>query len=83
MSPLLGEIDASTLSAADSSRDVEDDRIVVGRGCHPDRVVAGADDVGRVPLLRQAALEQAAHLHLVLDDEHPHALILALEMRER
>ena len=36
------------------------------------RVVARPRDVGCVTLLGQAALEQAAHLHLVLDDEHPH-----------
>jgi hypothetical protein len=51
---------------------VEHDRVVLGRGGHPEGVLAALGDVGRHPLLTQPASHQAGHLHIVLDDQDPH-----------
>ena len=61
---------------------VEDDRVVLGRGRHPHRVVAGPRDVDGVALLDEASPQEGRHLELVLDDQDAHApLIVAPKMR--
>ena len=52
---------------------VEHDRVVLGRARHPQRVFAGAGDVGGVRLLDEPAPQQRRELGLVLDDQHAHA----------
>ena len=56
---------------------VEHDRVVVGRGDHAQRLLAVGRDVDDQPLEAQAAADRGGHPHVVLDDEHPHAPIIA------
>ena len=64
---------AARLEAVDARQhDVEDDRVVLRRLGHPERVLALDRDVGGEPLVAQPAADQARHLDLVLDDQHPH-----------
>ena len=58
---------------------IEHDHLVLGGGRHPRRVVAGACDVYGKPFLGETAPKEAGHLHVVLDDEHPHGLIVRPE----
>jgi len=51
---------------------VEDDRVVRVLGAEPQPLAPVRGHVDRVPLLLERALEQAGHLHPVLDDEHAH-----------
>ena len=51
---------------------VEDDRVVGRRAGHPERLLAGRGEIGRMALLAEAAHEQAAELRLVLDDQDAH-----------
>ena len=55
---------------------VEDDRVVLGRARHPERVLARARDVRGVRFLFEAAPKECRKLHLVLDDQHTHAGIV-------
>jgi len=61
---------------------VEDDRVVLVRAGHPQRVLARTCDVRREALPREPAPDQACHPRLILDDEHPHRPILP-GIRER
>jgi hypothetical protein len=64
---------AADLDAVESrEHHVEDDRVVVGRQRHPERLVARRGDVDRVALLGEAAPEETRHLQLVLDHEDAH-----------
>ena len=70
---------AAGLEAVDARQHhVEDDRVVLGGARHPQRVLAARRHVRDDPLLAQAAADQRRHLHLVLDDQHPHRPILRL-----
>jgi hypothetical protein len=42
----------------------------------PESIVAGRRDVGGEPLAGETAPDEARHAQVVLDDQHPHALIL-------
>jgi len=66
-----------------SKHHVEDDRVVLGRPRHPQRIVAGARDVGGEPFLDESSPEQPRHLHVILDHQDPHACIVAVDMRSR
>ena len=60
---------------------VEHDRVVLRGRPQRERIVARPRDVDSVPLLDEAAAQQARHLELVLDHEYSHARIVILEMR--
>jgi hypothetical protein len=69
----LGAQAPADLEAVDARQHHVEDHGVVGRGLgHPDGVLALDRDVGGQSLLAETAADQARHLHLVLDDEHPH-----------
>ena len=76
--PSLAQAPADLDAVDTRQHEVEDDRVVLGRLCHPESIVSGAGDVDCVALLREPAAEQACHLELVLDDQDPHALSLSL-----
>ena len=55
---------------------VEDDRVVLVRLRHPERVLAVGRHVGGEPLVDETPANQARHPQLVLDDQHAHGFIL-------
>lgn len=57
------------------SRDhlVENDGVHRQLGDGPRRVLTGSNNVDRVALALPPPAQQARHLHIVLDDEHPHS----------
>ena len=71
--PELAQFAADVESIRAGQQDVEDDRVVLGRRRHPERLLARSGDVGGVALLAQAAPYEPGHLRLVLDDQNPHA----------
>src|SRR5205823_796532 len=52
---------------------IEHDRVVLVRLRHPQRVFAGARDIRRQALAREAAADEIGHTRLVFDDQHTHA----------
>ena len=62
---------------------VEHDRVVVRCPSHPEGVLASCRNVGGVPVFEQPPPEEARHLQLVLDDQHPHGHIVDATMRDR
>ena len=56
---------------------VQHDRVVLVRLRHPHSDVAAVGDVGRKPLVDEAAPDEARHPQLVFDDEHAHDRIFA------
>ena len=60
---------------------VEQHEVEVRERGHGQRVLTGGGDLDHVATLGEPAAEKVSHLGLVLDDQHPHTLIVGTWMR--